>query len=96
MPSNGSFYFGQYGFLYKKQTGVGARRSSAYATNYNHPEYLYNKYQVGGSGVGAQTTANRRAKNRLATVCTNGGCFPQQPFIGHYPNRWLPPAAQPF
>ena len=33
-----------------------------------------NKYRPGAGGVGASTIANRRAKNRLATVCDQNKC----------------------
>ncbi len=75
--SFGSFWYGKNlgfpGFLYKKNTGVGARRSTKMNPGgnitCNGPTYLYNKYKPGGSGVGASSIANRRAKNRMASVC---------------------------
>jgi hypothetical protein len=100
MPSNGQFWYGDYGFLYKKNVGVGARRSSKFATLYNQPQYLYNKYSPGQGGVGAQSTANRRAKNRLATVCQKP-CGQFYQYLGIYdnytgnPNGYFPyPTAQ--
>jgi len=95
MPSNGSFWFGGGsmgfpGFLYKKNTGVGARRSTKMApggnTTCNGPTYIYNKFKPGGGGVGASSVANRRAKNRLATVCSGQKCFPCYTTIGQYSN----------
>ena len=73
--SNGQFWFGGNtfpGFLYKKNVGVGGRRSTKFAaggnTTCNTYQYLYNKYKPGQGGVGASSIANRRAKNRLASV----------------------------
>jgi len=81
--SYGQFWFGGStfpGFLYKKNTGTGARRSTKFAAGgnitCNRETYLYNKYKPGGGGVGASSVANRRAKNRLATVCGPNQCFP--------------------
>ena len=94
MPSNGSFWFGGSmgfpGFLYKKNTGVGGRLSTKMApggnTTCNGPTYIYNKFKPGGGGVGASSVANRRAKNRLATVCSGEKCFPCYPTLGQYSN----------
>ena len=103
--SNGQFWFGGNsfpGFLYKKNVGVGGRRSTKFAaggnTTCNTYQYLYNKYKPGQSGVGASTIANRRAKNRLATVCggQNQKCFPCYSTLGQYnnytynPNGFIP------
>jgi len=98
-PSNGQFWFGGSsfpGFLYKKNLGVGGRRSTKMNPGgnitCNSATYLYNKYTPGGSGVGASSMSNRRAKNRLATVCRSGdgsntsNCFPCQPTLGQYSN----------
>jgi len=94
MPSNGSFWFGGSmgfpGFLYKKNTGVGGRLSTKMApggnTTCNGPTYIYNKFKPGGGGVGASSIANRRAKNRLATLCSGEKCFPCYPTLGQYSN----------
>ena len=80
-PSNGQFWYGSSigfpGFLYKKNTGVGGRRSTKMNPGgnitCNSSTYLYNKYKPGTGGVGASSIANRRAKNRLATVCNGSG-----------------------
>jgi hypothetical protein len=74
--SNGQFWYGSTtnfpGFLYKKNVGVGGRRTTKFAaggnTTCNTYQYLYNKYKPGLGGVGASSIANRRAKNRLASV----------------------------
>lgn len=88
--SNGQFWFGEYGFLYKKNTGVGARRSTKFNpggnVTCNSPIYLYNKYKPGTGGVGASSMSNRRAKNRLATVCGPEKCFPCYMTLGQYSN----------
>jgi hypothetical protein len=78
--SYGQFWFGgnQFpGFLYKKNVGVGGRRSTLFvpggASVSNQPNEFWNKYKPGGGGVGASSIANRRAKLRLATICENQG-----------------------
>ena len=69
----GAFWFGEDGFLYKRKGGGGGRRSTKMApggnTTCNSPTYIYNKYNPGNTGVGAQSTAVRRAKNIKAAVC---------------------------
>ena len=86
----GSFWFGPYGFLFKAKGGGGARRSTKMApggnTTCNGPTYIYNKFKPGGGGVGASSIANRRAKNRLATICNTQKCFPCFPTLGQYSN----------
>jgi uncharacterized repeat protein (TIGR02543 family) len=47
---------------------------------------LYNKYKPGGGGVGASSMSNRRAKNRLATVCSGQKCFLCYNTLGQYSN----------
>jgi hypothetical protein len=98
-PSNGQFWFGGStfpGFMFKKNLGVGGRRSTKMNPGgnitCNGPTYLYNKYTPGSNGVGASSMSNRRAKNRLATVCRSGdgsntkNCFPCQSTLGQYSN----------
>jgi hypothetical protein len=98
--SNGQFWYGSAtnfpGFLYKKNLGVGARRSTKFTAGGNiitncscgQPTILYNKYKPGDSGVGASTIANRRAKNRLASVCkfNESQCGPFYQYLGRYNN----------
>lgn len=93
--SNGNFWYGNStnfpGFLYKKNLGVSGRRSTKFAaggnTTCNTYQYLYNKYTPGSSGIGASSIANRRAKNRLATICgPNHQCGPFYPYLGRYNN----------
>ncbi len=93
-PSNGQFWYGSQtnfpGFLYKKNVGVGGRRSTKMGPGgnitCNSSTYLYNKYKPGQGGVGASSIANRRAKNRLATVCNEQKCFPCYSTLGQYSN----------
>ena len=91
--SYGQFWFGGNafpGFLYKKNVGVAGRRSTKFNPGgnitCNSPTYLYNKYTPGSGGVGASSTSNRRAKNRLATVCNSQKCFPCFNTLGQYSN----------
>lgn len=93
--SNGQFWYGKSigfpGFLYKKNVGVGGRRSTKMTPGgnitCNSSTYLYNKYKPGTGGVGASSIANRRAKNRLATICSsNNKCFPCYTTLGQYSN----------
>ena len=94
-PSNGQFWYGSTtnfpGFLYKKNVGVGGRRSTKMAPGgnitCNSSTYLYNKYKPGQGGVGASSMSNRRAKNRLATICASSNkCFPCYTTLGQYSN----------
>jgi hypothetical protein len=74
--SNGNFWYGNStkfpGFLYKKNVGVGGRRSTKMnpggGITCNSPTNLFNTFKPGSGGVGASSIANRRAKNRHATV----------------------------
>jgi hypothetical protein len=92
--SNGQFWYGNSinfpGFLYKKNVGVGARRSTKFNPGgnitCNSSTYLYNKYKPGTGGVGASSIANRRAKNRLASVCQQGSCGSFYTYLGRYDN----------
>ena len=98
-PSNGQFWFGGStfpGFMFKKNVGVGGRRSTKMNPGgnitCNSATYLYNKYTPGASGIGASSMSNRRAKNRSATVCRSGdgsntkNCFPCHSTLGQYSN----------
>lgn len=76
--SYGQFWFGGNsfpGFLYKKNVGVGGRRSTQFraggTTITNQPNEFWNKYTP-GSGVGGSSVATRRAKMIHATSCTTG------------------------
>jgi hypothetical protein len=74
----GAFSYGKDGFLYKKNGNVGARRSTKFNpggnSNSNASNYSYNKYSPGNSGIGGQSIAVRRAKNKHAVICS-----PNQP-----------------
>jgi hypothetical protein len=108
-PSNGQFWYGSTtnfpGFLYKKNVGVGGRLSTKMGpggnVTCNSSTYIYNKYKPGQGGVGASSIANRRAKNRHATVCTEQKCFPCYMTLGQYsnythnPNGFIPCPAIP-
>lgn len=92
--SNGQFWYGSNvnfpGFLYKKNVGVGARRSTKFNPGgnitCNSQTYLYNKFRPGVGGVGASSLSARRAKNRLATVCGDNKCGQFYNYLGLYDN----------
>jgi hypothetical protein len=92
--SNGQFWYGSSvnfpGFLYKKNLGVGARRCTLMNPGgnlyCNKSRHLYNSYRPGTGGVGASSTAQRRAKNRLATVCGDNKCGQFYNYLGLYNN----------
>jgi len=85
--SNGQFWYGDYGFMYKKNNAVGGRKNPMYGLICNRPTYLYNKYKAGNSGIGASSTSVRRAKNRLSTVCqTNPPYSNFYMYLGLYNN----------
>ena len=76
--SYGQFWFGGNtfpGFLYKKNLGVGARRSTQFTPGgtiiCNQPNEFWNKYTP-GAGVGASSVATRRAKMIHSTICQRG------------------------
>ena len=92
--SNGQFWYGNTtnfpGFLYKKNLGVGGRRSTKFNPGgnitCNSATYLYNKFKPGTGGVGASNISNRRAKNRVATVCQDKACGKFYTYLGRYSN----------
>ena len=96
---NGQFWSGDIGFLYKKSGGGGVRRNPSIGLICNKPTYIYNKYKPGTGGVGASTVSNRRAKNRLATVCTsNNNCGKFYNYLGlgvYYPIPFINPIPTP-
>jgi hypothetical protein len=57
----GNFYYGKTGFFYKKSGATGARYNPSLAAICNQPQDVNNRF-VPGSGVGASSTAQRRAK----------------------------------
>lgn len=83
MP-NGSMWNGPYGFLYKKYGGGGGRRNPSYGLICNRPTDIFNKFQPGGGGIGGNSVATRRAKNRRATICQGNTCFPCYMTLGQY------------
>jgi uncharacterized repeat protein (TIGR02543 family) len=83
--SNGQFWYGDYGFLYKKNVGVGGRKNPLYGLICNKPTYIYNKFKPGTGGVGAQSKANRRAQNKRSTVCLDNNCGLFYNYLGQYP-----------
>jgi hypothetical protein len=94
-PTSGHFWYGSTtnfpGFNYKANAAGGVRKSTKFAPGgsslCNHNTYLYNKYKPGFSGVGANSTSVRRAKNRLSSVCTkNESCGQFYTYLGRYNN----------
>lgn len=90
--SYGQFWYGNSnnfpGFLFKKNGGGGGGRSTKMGAGgnitCNRPIYIYNKFKPGGGGVGASSISNRRAKNRLATICNDQRCFSCYNSLGQY------------
>jgi surface protein len=46
--------------------------------------FSFNTYKPGGGGIGGSSISNRRAKNRLSTVCQSNNCFPCYMDLGKY------------
>jgi len=96
--SNGQFWFGGNnfpGFLYKKSNPGGARKSTLFGPGGNivcnsKNLDIWNQYHPGQGGIGASSIATRRAKNRLATVCTNplNTCGSFYMRLGQYNNSY--------
>jgi hypothetical protein len=93
--SYGNFWFGGNsfpGFLYKKNVGVGGKRSTRFTPGgssiCNQPNEFWNKYKPGTGGVGASNISVRRARMRLATVCENGdfSCGNYYKYLGLFDN----------
>lgn len=55
------------------KNGSGVRKSTRFTpggnAGTNQTGYIYNKYTAGNSGIGGQSIAVRRAKNRKAAFC---------------------------
>jgi hypothetical protein len=64
----GNFYYGSNGFFFKKNGGGGTSRVLSLGAICNQPQDINNRY-VSGSGVGASSTAQRRAKIMRAATC---------------------------
>jgi hypothetical protein len=75
----GNFYYGKAGFFYKKSGATGARYNPSLAAICNQPQDVNNRY-VPGAGVGASSTAQRRAMliNAYRTVPQGCGEGPQR------------------
>jgi len=60
------------GFLYKKNLGVGTKRSTLFTAGgvNTNKQAIYNTF-VPGSGIGGVSISNRRANFRRATPCAN-------------------------
>lgn len=98
--SFGQFWYGNStnfpGFLYKKSFATAKKSTKMFPGGSSpcscdgSPTYLYNKYTPGSGGVGASSVSNRRAKNRLATVCKQNAtgkvkkCFSCYNTLGQY------------
>lgn len=83
----GQFWYGEYGFLYKKKAGGGARKNPRYGLICNQPQNVFNKYKPGGNGIGALNKSVKRAQTRLATICNeNQRCGNFYPRLGLHPN----------
>jgi len=74
----GNFYYGKTGFFYKKSGATGARYNPSLGAICNQPQDVNNRF-VPGSGVGASSTAQRRAKliQAYRTVPQKDGKGPQ-------------------
>ena len=83
-----SFWYFDYGFIYKNKGAGGCRRNQPYGLITGLPANVNNKY-VSGAGVGATNLSVYRAKKRYATVCTNTqkcGTFVMS--LGQHPSRY--------
>lgn len=78
----GNFYVGKSGFQYKSAGGGGGRRNFPLGLITGVPANVNNKF-VPGAGVGASSTATRRAKLIHATICSgNYPCSSYYPRLG--------------
>lgn len=83
-----SFWYFDYGFLYKNKGAGGCRRNPSYGLITGLPANVNTKY-VSGAGVGATNLSVYRAKKRHATVCTETqkcGTFVMN--LGQHPSRY--------
>ena len=74
----GNFYYGKTGFFFKKSGVIGNRYNPSLGAICNQPQDVNNRF-VPGSGVGASSTAQRRAKliQAYRTVSQKDGKGPQ-------------------
>ena len=70
-PGGGNYWYGNYGFLFKKKGSGGVRKNPAYGLMCGRPKVIWNTY-ISGAGVGGTNTSVRRAKARMASGCTHG------------------------
>jgi hypothetical protein len=85
MPKNGNYYFGKGGFAYKKNPGGGNHRLFPIGLITGVPANVNNKY-ISGAGVGAQSTAVRRAKLIHSVSCNNEQiCGKFSKYLGLHP-----------
>jgi len=83
-----SFWYFDYGFLYKNKGPAGCRKNPSYGVITGIPANVNNKY-VSGAGVGANNRSVYRAKKRHATVCTDTrkcGSFVMN--LGEHPTKY--------
>ena len=83
-----SFWYFDYGFLYKNKGAGGCRRNPSYGLITGLPADVNTRY-VSGAGVGATNLSVYRAKKRHATVCTETqkcGKFVMN--LGQHPTRY--------
>ena len=100
----GQFWYGANGFpgfLYKKNAGAGCRKSTRFAAGgnmiTNQHTYIYNKYKPGCDSVGGSNSISvRRAKNRLATVCSGNSCGAFYGNLGRYAPYVYNPNGYPY
>jgi hypothetical protein len=64
----GNFYYGKTGFFFKKSNAIGNRVNPSLGAICNQPQDVNNRY-IPGAGVGASSTAQRRAKAFRAYRC---------------------------
>jgi len=83
-----SFWYFDYGFLYKNKGAGGCRKNPSYGIITGLPANVNNKY-VSGAGVGATNLSVYRAKKRYATVCNeNQKCGTFVMSLGQHPSRY--------
>jgi len=69
----GNFYYGKQGFLFKKSGAIGSRYNPSLGAICNQPQDVNNRY-VPGSGIGASSTSQRRAKLNHSYRTASQGC----------------------
>jgi len=79
----GNFYYGKVGFHFKKSGAVGNRHNPSLGLICNQPQDVNNRY-VPGSGVGASSTAQRRAKLIQSYATTPQICGQSPTRLGLY------------